>query len=618
VSHLPHKGLTFEIGPAEPAGAVWDWVELADELGRLLPFTPKRDFPCSSDPSAVRRYVPKLSRKVRHAVRRLGPTAADRCSASGARFRGAETGRAGRLHSSAVLSRSWTWASRLGILFVSGQTAPARLEPPGAWQGKGCFPCASRLTDWFSGSGSFKPACLPSGPKFVARLTLAAHKAAKTSASFGHTLISVTRRTLWNAGLSRGVWTGDNMAEGIEIRHSRKCASRAGGQCTCKPTYQAQVYSRRERRVIKKTFATQAAAKRWRAEAQNQLNQGKLRAPTPKTLRQAGEALIAGMKDGSIRKKGGGLYKPSAIRSYSATLEKYAYPDLGALKLSTIEYSDLQDFVDRLAAQGLDGSTIRNIVMPLRVIYRRARREIPVNPTTDLEIVAPGNKQKRVVNAELAAALIDAVPIEDRALWATALYTGLRAGELQALLIEDVELYEQGRWGLIHVRRSWDKHEGYVEPKSAAGARTIPIPEQLYEILDEHRLRLDRTEGLIFGRTAETPFSYSGVRARAARVLEDAGFEPADFQMHEARHSYRTFLAAAGIPRDRRDRYLGHADGSVGSRYEHQLEHQYLDDARTLGEYLTRADTPARIEELDEIEIRDEVRDSRATVRDAP
>jgi hypothetical protein len=154
------------------------------------------------------------------------------------------------------------------------------------------------------------------------------------------------------------------------------------------------------------------------------------------------------------------------------------------------------------------------------------------------------------------------------------------------LRIEDVEMHEQGRWGLIHVRRSWDKHEGYVEPKSAAAARTIPIPEQLYEILDEHLLRLDRTEGLIFGRTAETPFTYSGVRARAARVLEDAGFEPADFQMHEARHSYRTFLAAAGIPRDRRDRYLGHADGSVGGRYEHQLEHQYLDDARTLGEYL--------------------------------
>jgi Phage integrase family len=186
------------------------------------------------------------------------------------------------------------------------------------------------------------------------------------------------------------------------------------------------------------------------------------------------------------------------------------------------------------------------------------------------------------------------------------------------LRIEDVEMHEQGRWGLIHVRRSWDKHEGYVEPKSAAAARTIPIPEQLYEILDEHLLRLDRTEGLIFGRTAETPFTYSGVRARAARVLEDAGFEPADFQMHEARHSYRTFLAAAGIPRDRRDRYLGHTDGSVGGRYEHQLEHQYLDDARTLGEYLARADTPARIEELGEIEIQDEVRDTRATVRDAP
>jgi hypothetical protein len=59
--------------------------------------------------------------------------------------------------------------------------------------------------------------------------------------------------------------------------------------------------------------------------------------------------------------------------------------------------------------------------------------------------------------------------------------------------------------------------------------------------------------------------------------------------------SYSSWLAAAGILRERRDRYLGHVDLSTDARYTHQLDHQYLDDAKALGAYLRRGDTPSRI-----------------------
>jgi integrase len=337
------------------------------------------------------------------------------------------------------------------------------------------------------------------------------------------------------------------------------------------------------------------------------LKQGKLRAPTPDTVRQAGEALIAGMKDGSIRDRSGKPYKPSTIRSYDASLERHVYPELGARKLSDVLYPDLQDFVDGMAAKGLDGSTIRNTINPVRVIYRRARYSIPVNPTTGLEMIARGEKPRRVVSADVAAKMIESVPLEERALRGTAFYAGLRSGELQALRVEDVERYEQGRWGLIHVRQSWDKQEGAQGPKSAAGARTVPIPEPLYALLDEHLLRTGRTSGLIFGRSESTPFSYSGSRARAERAYKGVGLEPSDLQLHECRHSYKTFLEAADIRESRVDRYMGHANHSVQGRYSHQLEAQYLDDANDLSEYLSRADTPSRIEQ---------VRDNCATVRD--
>ena len=73
--------------------------------------------------------------------------------------------------------------------------------------------------------------------------------------------------------------------------------------------------------------------------------------------------------------------------------------------------------------------------MPLRAIFRRAvsRGEVAVNPTTGLELPAVRGRRDRIASPEEAAALLAALPEEERPLWATALYAGLRRGELMAL-----------------------------------------------------------------------------------------------------------------------------------------------------------------------------------------
>jgi integrase len=58
--------------------------------------------------------------------------------------------------------------------------------------------------------------------------------------------------------------------------------------------------------------------------------------------------------------------------------------------------------------------------------------------------------------------------LEDRPLWATAFYAGLRRGELRGLRDEDVDLEANE----IHVRRGWDDVDGEIDPKSAKGTRT--------------------------------------------------------------------------------------------------------------------------------------------------
>ena len=76
--------------------------------------------------------------------------------------------------------------------------------------------------------------------------------------------------------------------QGIEPRHARHCPAKGWEDCRCKPAYQAAVWSKRDEKRIRKTFPTLSAAKAWRADAMQGLRQGKLRAPTRDTVREAG------------------------------------------------------------------------------------------------------------------------------------------------------------------------------------------------------------------------------------------------------------------------------------------------------------------------------------------
>jgi hypothetical protein len=68
--------------------------------------------------------------------------------------------------------------------------------------------------------------------------------------------------------------------EGVQVRHARRCEVRGWAACSCSPSYQAQVWSPRDRRPIRKSFATIAEAVAWRQEAQVSLRRGTMRAPT--------------------------------------------------------------------------------------------------------------------------------------------------------------------------------------------------------------------------------------------------------------------------------------------------------------------------------------------------
>lgn len=386
---------------------------------------------------------------------------------------------------------------------------------------------------------------------------------------------------------------------GITVRHARSCATQtdADATCSCKPTYQAHVFDRRHvdpetgkhGKRIRKTFPTLAAAKAWRQDALPELRRGTMRAPTPTTIRQAWEAWLEGAKNGTVRTRSGDAFKPSALRSYEAAMRLRILPELGATRLGDLTRVALQDVVDRMLAKGLDASTIRNTLMPLRAIYRRAlsRGEVSINPTSGLALPAVRGQRDRIASPAEASALLAALPDEDRPLWACALYAGLRLGELQALRDEDIDLQA----GVIHVRRSWDKIEGPIAPKSRAGVRKVPIVAVLRTHLAAHKLRRGTEGGYTFG-SGERPFSRDVVVGRAEAAWKKAKLAP--IGLHEARHTCASIFIGAGVNLKALSSYLGHASITITlDRYGHLMPGNEDEAVGLVDAYLTRASESA-------------------------
>ena len=376
----------------------------------------------------------------------------------------------------------------------------------------------------------------------------------------------------------------------------------------------------RTRKKKRKTHATLAAARAWRTDELHAVQRGTAPVQSRETVKQVGSRWLEQVKAGEVLKQAGLPYKPSVVRAYASDLERFVFPELGYIRLSELRRRDVQRFVDELVGRGLSGSRIRGIVMPLRAICRRAIRDdqLAVNPTQQLDLPAADGVRDRVATAEESEVLLAALQDRDRPLWATALYAGLRRGELRAL-----------RWGdidddvtVITVSRGWDEVEGEIDPKSAKGKRTVPVVKPLRLELLQHKARTGgRGVDLVFGSTGSTPFTPTNIRKRALRAWSltfacgckreppkrmpqwarnNMPPEPEPtcpeheapllrpIGLHECRHSYVSLMHDAGFSLERIGDYVGHSSSYMTDRYRHLLDGHEAEAAERFDEYLTR------------------------------
>jgi integrase len=361
-----------------------------------------------------------------------------------------------------------------------------------------------------------------------------------------------------------------------------RCRSLSDQPCDCAPRWEAWVYCRADRAKVRKSFAEYWEAKAWRQKQLELASDGLLRTPSRRTLAEIASLWITLAQEGRIRNRSAHRYKPSALRTIEIDLRLYLVHHLGSRRIASITRADLQRLVDGRLNEGLSPSKTRAIVNAAWVLWRdfdllaAGENQLPTAPIRGLRLPANSPWRERIASPAEANRLIQALPQRDRALWATAMYAGLRLGELRALQARDVDLAHRR----IHISRSWDQYEGEVAPKSVHGTRSTIITKPLQLLLTEHVSSTRRKDSdLIFGRTPTTPFNSTTIYlhaykawAAANQTSSSAGEQIRPIGLHDCRHSAVSQMLDAGIPMDKVSKFIGHGPITITiDRYGHLL-----------------------------------------------
>jgi integrase len=279
-------------------------------------------------------------------------------------------------------------------------------------------------------------------------------------------------------------------------------------------------------------------------------------------------------------------------KSYRAALDRILLPRFGAMKVGAITPDQIAGLIRELERKDLAPATIANYLKPLAgtMAFAARRGIINVDPCTLLTRDDRPQRRERepdhVWSEDEMEALITAA--EQRAgevasrydyspLVRTALFTGLRLGELLGLTWKDVDLHD----GVLHVERQWTRMGEYAPPKTAAARRRLPLSADMTQYLRELKLRsrYSADNDPVFASTTGKPLGHRNATRRGfAAAAKSADISGITF--HSMRHAFASRMIDRGISSTVLAAIMGH-DSSVITerRYIHLFDRQRTDDA---------------------------------------
>lgn len=289
--------------------------------------------------------------------------------------------------------------------------------------------------------------------------------------------------------------------------------------------------------------------------------------------------------------------RPSTFTSYSRMIRLHTAP-IASVPLVKLTPLHLQQLYHDLEASGLSARSIQY----LHAILHRALKQavkwqyVPRNVADAVDPPRPARREMQALSQEQVRRFL-AVAQQDRLypLFALAIATGMRQGELLGLRWSDVDL----RRGRLHIVQTlqWINGQPVIqEPKTNRSRRIVTIPASVVSILtkwrkDQAAERLAQGIGgqpdLVFTRPDGQPIRADWLTKHFQALLATAGLPKIRF--HDLRHTHATMLLSEGVhPKVVSDR-LGHSTVTLTlDTYSHVLP----DIQREVAERLERIIRP--------------------------
>lgn len=173
--------------------------------------------------------------------------------------------------------------------------------------------------------------------------------------------------------------------------------------------------------------------------------------------------------------------------------------------------------------------------------------------------------------------------------WRAEAKRALDRGALRALRWGAVDTAK----GVIEVRESWDPKEGSIAPKTRKSRRSVPMPGVLRNLLLDRRMRQSSSpeRTLVFGETEDEPFVAERLYRHADQAWRAAGISES-LRLHQARHTYASFMIAAGVNPKALSAFMGHSSITVTfDLYGHLMPGTEAEGAALLDAYLESTST---------------------------
>ena len=209
---------------------------------------------------------------------------------------------------------------------------------------------------------------------------------------------------------------------------------------------------------------------------------------------------------------------------------------LGIEKLSRLSKLAVTQFRDRLLGNGRSEALTRKVITSLRLILDHAQEQqfVGTNPADKVKVLRTKRVEHKIKppSREEVRHLINEAPQDFRAHVIVAALCGLRASELRALTWDNLDFDE----GYLHVTQRADRYNDVGEPKSNAGARSVPIGPFVANELKRWKLRCPKGSlGLVFpNEKGNIQYQENLMKRRFYPLREKVGLN--NLRWHDLRH----------------------------------------------------------------------------------